>query len=623
MLTPGFVEANPSPRSPRSWRPAPAPASRSSATSMPGGTCTTPAVVSGRQGAGPVLQAAPPQLRRVRRSPHLPPGQRRHRPGGALRRGWGAGGRHHLRGRLVTGRAHPHAGRRRRRARREHQRLARTSRGGSPSGSGCSQPAPPTRRVPLVYVNLVGGQDELVFDGASLVFDADGDAASPGRAVRRGGAGGRPRGPAGVPQRLLDPEAVPAAAPCPRWPSPTARPRRREPVVPVRASPPSARSAEVYEALVLGTRDYVHKNGFRDVVIGLSGGIDSSLVAAIAVDALGRRARARRARCRRATRARTRAPTPRHWPATWASTCAIIAIEPAFTALLDDARRRLRRARPADLTEENLQARIRGDAAHGALEQVRLARAHHRQQERDGRRLLHALRRHRPAASPSSRTCPRLLVYELCRYRNERRGRERHPRGACSTKPPSAELRPDQRTTRRLPPYEVLDPILEAYVEDDRTRRRDRSPRASTRDVVRRVIRLVDLRRVQAPPVAPRASACRPRRSARTVASPSPTATAADPDAGGRGAPGRRRRVHRLRDEPLLAVVVHRAGGARHAGAWRRPLVARPPPGQPHSTTRSVDGTSIRWRRRRVNRGVTATASTPATVASASVHGER
>ena len=116
--------------------------------------------------------------------------------------------------------------------------------------------------------------------------------------------------------------------------------------------------------------------------------------------------------------------------------------------------------------------------AHGAVEQVRLDRALHRQQERDGRRLRHPLRRHRRRLRACSRTCYKTRVYELCRWRNTRAGRELIPEGVI-TKPPSAELRPDQRDDQSLPPYEVLDPILEQLHRARPHRRRDhrRRPR--------------------------------------------------------------------------------------------------------------------------------------------------
>ena len=150
------------------------------------------------------------------------------------------------------------------------------------AGAGCA----------LAYVNMVGGQDELVFDGDSLVVDAGGDVLARAPAVRRGAARRRPR-PAGrdrPDRRRGRATSWRRTAPRRRSSASCSRPSRCRAWEPVaRAGAPSASTdeAEVYGALVLGLRDYVGKNGFRSVLLGLSGGIDSALVAAIACDALG------------------------------------------------------------------------------------------------------------------------------------------------------------------------------------------------------------------------------------------------------------------------------------------------------------------------------------------------
>ena len=210
-----------------------------------------------------------------------------------------------------------------------------------------------------LYVNLVGGQDELVFDGASLLFDETGHLVARARQFVEDllvvDLDVRPA----FRERLLDPSGRPSAAPLAEVDvHPSDRPRRGP------LAPGSSRCStpvhEVYEALVLGTRDYVHKNGFADVVIGLSGGIDSSLVAAIAADALGADhvvgvlmpsrfssdgTRHRRRGARRPTSA---------------SRTLTIPIEPAHAAFLDDARASHSPGTSPGLAEENLQARIRG-----------------------------------------------------------------------------------------------------------------------------------------------------------------------------------------------------------------------------------------------------------------------
>ena len=209
----------------------------------------------------------------------------------------------------------------------------------------------------LVYVNQVGGQDELVFDGASLVFDADGSLVA--------------RAPQFVEQvSLVDLDVEPVYRKRQLDPRGWLRGEALRKVVishhsetdeprPPVIAPMPGRDEEIYEALVLGTRDYVRKNGFTDVVIGLSGGIDSSLVACIAVDALGRRARARRLDAesilerrvphRRSGRSRTtsastaaRSPSSPHTPP-----CSRCSLRRSVTALPTSPRRTCRAASAA------------------------------------------------------------------------------------------------------------------------------------------------------------------------------------------------------------------------------------------------------------------------------------
>ena len=192
-----------------------------------------------------------------------------------------------------------------------------------------------------------------------------------------------------------------------------------------------------------------------------------------------------------------------------------------------DARARRSRAATPDLTEENLQSPHPGRAAHGAVQQVRLAGADHRQQERDGRRLLHALRRHRPAASPSSRTCPSCWSTSCAATRNARAGRERHPRGGAHQ---AAVGRAAARPARRPEPA-----ALRGARPDPRGLRRGRPHRR--RADRGRLRRGASCAASSASSTWPSTSAARrppgvrvtPRRSARTAACRSPTATAADP----------------------------------------------------------------------------------------------
>jgi NAD+ synthase (glutamine-hydrolysing) len=256
---------------------------------------------------------------------------------------------------------------------------------------------------------------------------------------------------------------------------------------------------EVYDALVLATRDYVTKNGFTDVVFGLSGGIDSSLVALIAADAIG-------------PEHVHAVSMPSRYSSEGSKTDAealcdaagielrTIAIEPAFQAfveLLGPSFAGLEE----DLTEENLQPRIRGTLLMALSNKFRgwlVLTTGNKSELAVGYSTLYG---DTAGGFAVIKDVPKLLVYDLCRLRNERAGREVIPE-AVLTKPPSAELRPDQRDDQSLPPYEVLDAILEAYVEGDMTAR-ELEEAGFDPTVVRRVVGLVDraeYKRRQAPP---------------------------------------------------------------------------------------------------------------------------
>ena len=244
---------------------------------------------------------------------------------------------------------------------------------------------------------------------------------------------------------------------------------------------------EVYRALTLGLGDYVRKNGFRDVVVGLSGGIDSSLVATLAADALGPEAvrvlampsplvvaRERRGRCR--LRRPVEGP-PRHDPD-------LLGVRRISLG----ARRRVRRARRGCNRGEPPGADPR-QLSDGALEQVRLARAGHREQERVRRGLRDVVRRHGRRVR-SHKDVPKTLVYELAAWRNAQSTPAPIPERVMM-KPPSAELRPDQLDTDSLPPYDRLDPIVEAYVEDD-LGVDEIEALGHDRGMVERVVRMID-----------------------------------------------------------------------------------------------------------------------------------
>ena len=339
----------------------------------------------------------------------------------------------------------------------------------------------------IVYVNQVGGQDELVFDGASMVFDHNGHLVS--RLSQFGD---------GLTVIDIDvPDGRPAFQPLPVTLISGASRATGERIVPP-ISPVREAVDELYEALVLGTRDYVRKNKFTDVVIGLSGGIDSSLVACVAVDALG-------AEHVHGVSMPSRYSSDGSKDDARALADALgiemqtISIEPAFEAYLSMLAPSFA-GRPADLTEENLQSRCRG--------QILMALSN-----KFGWMVLTTGNKSEMAVGYFTiygdsvggyaviKDLLKTDVFAVSRHVNHRAGREIIPE-VVLTKPPSAELRPDQRDDQSLPPYEVLDPILALYVEQDLTAA-EIVERGHPEDIVRRICRLVDLneyKRRQCPP---------------------------------------------------------------------------------------------------------------------------
>jgi NAD+ synthase (glutamine-hydrolysing) len=345
--------------------------------------------------------------------------------------------------------------------------------------------------VPIVYVNQVGGQDELIFDGSSFVADAK------GKVIAR------------LPQFVEAVEVVDVDVPSSaRGALPviatSLERRNREPLVTASIAESNDAIGEVWNALVLATRDYVNKNGFKEAVVGLSGGVDSSLVAAIAVDALG--------------------PQKVHgvsMPSRYSSAGSqddaaelalnfgvdfnTIPIEPAHTALLEMLDPFFR-PEAAGLMEENLQSRIRGVLLM-ALSNKKgwlVLTTGNKSETSVGYSTLYG---DTAGGFAVLKDCPKLLVYELCRWRNNQTSAPWIPE-ASILKPPSAELRPEQTDEQSLPPYELLDPLLEAYIEQDRTAAELVSDGYDAA-MVERITRLVDraeFKRRQSPP-GPRISA--------------------------------------------------------------------------------------------------------------------
>ncbi len=346
----------------------------------------------------------------------------------------------------------------------------------------------------VAYVNQVGGQDELVFDGDSLIVAADGSLLASGAQFKEDlvivDLPVGPHRPLGVSELV------------PRITVTDPSTSARAPLGPTTPRPPLGDDAEVYAALVLGTHDYLGKNGFSEAVVGLSGGIDSSLVATVAVDALG--------------------PGRVHglsMPSRYSSEGSridaevlaerlgidlkVVPIEEAHLAFASMLAPVLGRE-PFGLTDENLQSRLRGVllmAASNAKGWIVLTTGN-KSEMATGYSTLYG---DSAGGFAVIKDVPKTLVYELCRYRNTQAVLEGLPGPIPDNvldKPPSAELRPDQRDDQSLPPYEELDPVLQGYVERDRTAA-DLVAEGFDPEVVDRVVRLVDgaeYKRRQMPP---------------------------------------------------------------------------------------------------------------------------
>lgn len=310
--------------------------------------------------------------------------------------------------------------------------------------------------LPVLYANLVGGQDELVFDGGSFAMNADGSVALE-----------MPLFEAGMALAEFDPV--------------TGSFRRAE------RAPEVAVEAAVYQALTLGVRDYVRKSGFKGVILGLSGGIDSALVLAIAVDALGPEQvqavmmpyhyTSRMSLEDAAAEARTLG--------VGYSVLEIAPVVESFQQTLAPVFAGLGR----DKTEENLQARSRGVLLMAISNKKGwlVLTTGNKSEMAVGYATLYG---DMAGGFDVLKDVPKTLVFRLAEYRNRLEGREVIPQRVID-RPPSAELAPDQKDEDSLPPYPVLDAILERYIE------RDWSAEAIAadgfdRDTVYRVIRMVD-----------------------------------------------------------------------------------------------------------------------------------
>jgi NAD+ synthase (glutamine-hydrolysing) len=368
----------------------------------------------------------------------------------------------------------------------------------------------------VAFCNLVGGQDELIFDGGSVIIDGRGEVLARGPQFKealvivdldvasvfrqRLHDPRRRKGPTTASWQGIDGsiQRIQLARPMPEQPQ---LPLPELPIVEWLPYP-----EEVYRALTLGTRDYVHKNGFEKVVIGLSGGLDSSLVACVAADALGPENVTGVAMPSRYS-AEISETDAAHLADNLGINFSVIPIEKTFQAYLSTLAEPFT-GREADVTEENIQARIRGNLLMALSNKFGwlVLTTGNKSEMSVGYATLYG---DMAGGFAVIKDVPKLLVYELARWRNEIADHPVIPQRVL-TRPPTAELRPDQKDSDSLPPYEVLDPILQAYVEEDRSWA-DIVALGFDEALVRGVIQMVDrneYKRRQAPPgvkITPRA----------------------------------------------------------------------------------------------------------------------
>ncbi len=350
--------------------------------------------------------------------------------------------------------------------------------------------------VIVSYTNAVGGQDELVFDGQSMVIDGKGRLLVSGRQFeedllitdlkvpdRKAAVG-----PAKTQHFESIDRIVLSERPAPKRKAVSAR----------QSSRPLPVCEEVYQALVLGTRDYVQKTGFKSAVIGLSGGVDSSLVAAVAVEAIG-------------SKNVVGVFMPSQFSSRESREDALglaknlgihfleISIQQTFDSYLNTLRCEFARTKQ-DVTEENLQARIRGNLLMALSNKFGwlVLTTGNKSEMSVGYATLYG---DMAGGFAVIKDVPKTLVYDICRCVNRLEGRTIIPKRVM-TKAPTAELRPNQKDSDSLPLYPVLDPILKAYVEDNKDFR-EILKMGFDRKTVEKVIRLVDsseYKRRQAPP---------------------------------------------------------------------------------------------------------------------------
>ena len=359
-------------------------------------------------------------------------------------------------------------------------------------------------RTVVVYVNLIGGQDELIFDGNSFVVDHRGELLAEGRQFEEDFL-------------VLDLDISELRKF--RQEDPTFKLNKKEfnpkyeiefialetpaktpekPVLPKRDISYLKGFEEIYQALVLGTIDYVSKNSFKKVVVGLSGGIDSALTAAIAVDALGSENVIGVMMPSEIT-SETSLRDAEELAANLGIRSETIPIKKPFEAYKETLKE-IFQDHSEDITEENLQARIRGNLLMALSNKFGwlVLTTGNKSETSVGYSTLYG---DTAGGFAVIKDVPKTWVYKLCEHKNEKAGKEVIP-ASIQTKAPTAELRPGQTDQDALPSYDLLDPILEEFVEKDKSVK-EIIEQGYPRDVVKEIARLVDIneyKRRQAPP---------------------------------------------------------------------------------------------------------------------------
>ncbi|MEW6162728.1 MAG: NAD+ synthase [Nitrospirota bacterium] len=358
----------------------------------------------------------------------------------------------------------------------------------------------------IAYLNTVGGQDELVFDGDSLILDQNGNVIARGRQfkedlivtdlnldavrMRRLHAPRRRQEVIKLGKEAVEEINIPVEK--------RLHEERAMPGLPSRAYKVLEPLEEIYEALVLGTSDYVKKNGFKGVVVGQSGGIDSSLVSSIAVDAIGKK-----------NVTGLFMPSPytskesREDAYSLTSNLGIKVIEVPIDGIFQgylDALKKEFQGLPEDVTEENIQARIRGNILMAFSNKFGwlVLTTGNKSEISVGYATLYG---DMAGGFAVIKDVPKTMVYDLCRWKNNKEGRAVIPERVL-LKEPSAELKPEQKDTDTLPPYPLLDPILKAYIEDDKSFEEILSLGCDV-ECAQKVVRMIDkseYKRRQAPP---------------------------------------------------------------------------------------------------------------------------